>query len=342
MVVENGRVDAIETHRGTCEHHLIAPGFIDLQMNGWDEVDVARATSPELEALDSVLASLGTTAWLATIVTAPLADMDASIATLHSTRASGRAPGMIGAHLEGPFLGGSPGAHRKRHIVEPDMEWIEQLDEVVRLVTLSPETGSAPSAIRALRRKGITVSLGHSTPTRHQFDLAVEAGASMTTHLFNGMSGIHHRDGGLALWSLTEPAITCGLIADMVHVGPEAVALAFAVESGGRICLVSDSVAWRSSWAAGRGVMITNDAPRLADGTLAGSSTCLADCVRLAVTRARVPIEAALASATSIPARVLGDRERGRLRVGGPADLVALDSSLRVCDTRTRLPSARA
>lgn len=342
ITIDGGVLTAVERHNGSCEHHLVTPGFVDVQMNGWDDIDVAHATVDDLERLGSTLASLGTTAWLGTLVTAPFTEMNSSIAALEAALESGRVIGLVGAHLEGPFLGGSPGAHRRRHIVEPDLQWIDGLPAAVRLVTMAAEHDTTPEAIRALRARGVIVSLGHSTPTRSQFDLAVEAGATMTTHLFNGMSGIHHRDGGLALWSLTTPDIVCGLIADMVHVGPDAVTLAFSVDSGTRICLVSDSVAWRSAWATSRGVEIIDGAPRLGDSTIAGSCTPLAECVRLAVTRSGVPVETALAAATSVPARLLGDRDLGRLRVGGPADLVALDDSLRVTTTRTRLPSARA
>lgn len=340
--INEGVIDGISPHGGTCDHHLICPGFVDLQMNGWDDVDVATATADDLVRLGVALAAHGTTSWLGTIVTAPLTDMDRSISVVANSHGSGTVPGLVGMHLEGPFLGGSPGAHRRRHIIDADPGWLASLPGVVRLVTLSPENPTAVEAIRVMVSRGITVSLGHSQPTRTQFDAAVEAGATMVTHLFNGMSGIHHRTGGLALWALTNRAVSWGLIADMVHVSPEAVALAFSVDNGSRACLVSDSVAWQSPWAVGRGVRVVDGAPRLADGTIAGSNTTLADCVRLAVTRSGVDLRAALAAATSGPAGLLGDATIGRLGVGSRADLVVLDAGLHVVDTRTRLPSARA
>lgn len=342
ITIDEGVLTTISSHDGTCDHHLISPGFVDLQINGWDDIDVATASTDDLVRLGSTLATRGTTSWLGTIVTAPLDQMSRSISAVADSRRRVTVPGLVGMHLEGPFLGGSPGAHRRRHIIDADPAWIDSLSDVVRLVTLSPENPTAEEAVRLLVSRGITVSLGHSQPTREQFDVAVAAGASMVTHLFNGMSGVHHRTGGLALWALTDRSVSWGLIADMVHVSPEAVALAFAVDSGARTCLVSDSVAWRSPWAVDRGVHIVDGAPRLADGTIAGSSTTLADCVRLAVTTSGVDLRAALAAATSTPARLLGDATIGRLGVGSGADIVVLDAGLHVVDARTRLPSARA
>lgn len=340
--IVDGVVTNIEPHGGRCDAHLISPGLVDLQVNGWDDVDVATASTADLERMGRMLATVGTTAWLGTFVTGPIPDMTSSVQRLDEARSTGSIPGFVGVHIEGPFLGSSPGAHRRKHIIKPDLAWIESLPSSVRLLTIAPESELAVRAIEILVDKGIVASLGHSRPDRISFDAAVTAGARMTTHLFNGMSGIHHRDGGLALWSLVSPKIAYGLIADMVHVAPEAVALALSVDAGARACLVSDSVAWRSPWASARGVRIIDGAPRLPDGTLAGSSTPLAECLRLAVTMARVPPSIALAAATSVPARVIGENDLGRLRVGGPADLVLFDTDLHVVDTRTRLPSARA
>jgi len=246
--------------------------------------------------------------------------------------------GFAGVHVEGPFLGAAPGAHPVKHIIACDMQWISQLVPSVRLVTVAPEQTGVIAAISALRKRDITVSLGHSRPTKTQYEEAVNAGASMVTHLFNGMSGVHHREPGLATWALIDDQMSCGVIADGVHVDTDAIQLAFRA-AGNRICLVSDSVSWKTSAGPRPGVEIRNGAPRLADDTLAGSCTPLGECVQRVVRDCGVPLQTALASATSIPADLVGLKQFGRIRSGQKADLLALDSDLSVLKAWRRLPS---
>jgi N-acetylglucosamine-6-phosphate deacetylase len=187
----------------------------------------------------------------------------------------------------------------------------------------------------------VSVSIGHSKPSFEQWQQCRDAGARIVTHLFNGMSGVHHRDDGLALFALNDEELFAGLIGDLVHVSPHAVALAFTVKGDGRICLVSDTVGWSSQWATKREIQIRDGSPRLSDGTLAGSSTPLATCVQRVVQEAGVPLEQALRAATSAPADAVGLSDVGRIAIGQPTDLVALDASLHVVGTWTRLVSLR-
>ena len=160
------------------------------------------------------------------------------------------------------------------------------------------------------------------------------------THLYNAMSGVHHRQDGVALSALTDPRVTAGLIADMCHVSAPAVRLAFLAKPA-EIALVSDSIAWNSQWANRMSVEVRDGAPRLPDGTLAGSSTSLAECVRRTVQMAGVDISVALRAATSTPARVVGRTDVGHLVTGRSCDIVAFDRDLHVCATWSRLVSSR-
>lgn len=333
-----GFVTKIEDFTGTADFPLVAPGFVDLQMNGFDDVDVATATEEELKRLDQLLLSYGTTSWLGTVVTAPLERLTTTLQTLNTVYDTSEVQGFLGVHLEGPFLGNAPGAHHVKWIVACDHPWVAHLPASVRLITVAPEQDFVLQAIPFLIKKGICVSIGHSRPTREEFDAAIEAGVSMTTHLFNGMSGIHHRDGGLALWTLTHSSQRFGLIADMVHVQPEAVSLAFNSAST-RLSLVSDSVAWKSNGHARSSIQIVDGGPRLPNGTLAGSSTPLGVCVQNVVQKCGVSLPQALASATSIPADTLGLADFGRIRLGHQADVLALNSDLAVLNAWRRLPS---
>ena len=338
VVSDQGLVESIDEHVGDSEYPVVCPGFVDIQMNGFHDVHVANASTEDLVRLDQWLLERGTTSWLGTIVTAPLERMSASLDSLHESFQSGQVHGFAGVHVEGPFLGGAPGAHPVKHIIACDLDWISQLVPSVRLVTVAPEQIDVVPAIRSLRERSITVSLGHSRPTKSQFENAVDAGASMVTHLFNGMSGVHHRDPGFAMWALIDDRISCGLIADGVHVQIDALALAFRA-AGNRICLVSDSVSWETRSGPRPGIEIRNGAPRLGDDTLAGSCTPLGECVQRMVRECGVSLESALASATSIPADLVGLTEMGRIRHGQIADLLALDTDLSVLKAWRRLPS---
>ena len=341
ITFENGVVVRTESFEGQADHHLIAPGLVDIQMNGFGSIDVSRATSAEMATLGNELAMLGTTSWLGTITTAPLDVLLRSIHSLHQMFSTQVVPGFTGIHVEGPFLGDAPGAHRPDWIIPFDEEWCSQLPKSIRLMTVAAEQSDASSSIRQLVQMGITVSVGHSRPTDIQWKQAREAGATVVTHLFNGMSGVHHREAGLALSALIDDGVYTGLIADMVHVSPQAVSLAFKAKGGDRVCLVSDSVAWQSEWALKRKIAVKDGAPRLPDGTLAGSSTPLAECVRLAVNEAGVPLRDALCAATSSPASAVGLTDAGHIREGAPADLIAFDQSLHVVRTWRRLVSIR-
>ena len=338
VIVENGTVTSVRPHRGECEHHLVAPGFVDLQVNGWDTVDFSTAGPGQLAMVDSSLARLGTTTYLATLVSDTLRDMAERISLLHRSIPS--MAGCAGIHLEGPFLGQRPGAHRLAAVTAVDLGWIESLPSSVRMLTMAAEQADAARATANLVRKGTVVSVGHSAPTAAEFENMVSAGASMVTHLFNAMSGIEHRKFGVALAALTDTRLRAGLIADMQHVSPQAVRLAFAARPDG-ICLVSDSVGWSTGRFADKGITVQGGAPRLTDGTLAGSSTCLAECVRRAVLTAGVDTETVLRAATSIPAEQIGLRGPGRIVEGLSCDMVMMDPDLCVTSVARRLVSLR-
>lgn len=339
ITIADGQVVAIDSYQGTADFSLIAPGFIDLQMNGFKAIDVSDATTDQLVELDQQLFSRGTTGWLATVITAPLDRLSQRIMFLDEVFRSGACPGMLGIHIEGPFLGTAPGAHRPDWIVPIDLAWLSQLPESVRLVTLAPEQTDAVEATKLLTAKKVVVSMGHSRPTSRQMEEMIESGSSMSTHVFNGMSGVHHRETGLALKTLIDHRVIAGLIADMSHVSPEAVALAFAAKRGTGICLVSDTVAWESERAIRRGIELRDGAPQLTDGTLAGSATPLGECVRRCVHDAGIEINEAIRASTQTPATLLGIARERLCHPGSDVNMVALDSGLHVVGVWRRLVS---
>ena len=309
---------------------LLVPGFVDLQANGLDEVDFANAGPAGWQQARETLARHGTTAFCPTFVTAPLDAYEQALTGARAAQDTTEAvPTVLGVHLEGPFLGGAPGAHPPDLVRPVDLAWLEKVmaafPELVKIVTLAPEADNGLQATRMLSASGVVVALGHSTSSYDDARAAADAGATVVTHLFNGMGPMHHREPGLAGAALDDDRLVPTLIADLVHVHPAALRLALARKQ--RVALVSDVVG-----AIGE-VDTSSGAPRLPDGTLLGA-TALLDRALANVVALGIPIERAVALVTSIPSDVLGVPDHGRLQSGARADVVALDpSSLAVRQT---------
>jgi N-acetylglucosamine-6-phosphate deacetylase len=289
--------------------------------------------------MDGLLLAQGVTAWCPTLVTAPLERFASPLerigAAMTTRGGGGSRPEIVGVHLEGPFLGGAPGAHRREHLVPIDLEWLRWLPPIVKVVTLAPELEHAEVAIRELVAKGVLVSLGHSTASYELALAGAAAGARLVTHLFNGMGPLHHRTPGLLGAALADERLTPSLIADGVHVHPAALRAAARARGHGGWVLVTDAVAWRDGRLEAGGerrVSIVDGAPRLADGTIAGSSLTMDAAIRRMVHECGIPLHEAVGAASTNPARLLGRPDLGRLAVGARADLVVLTPELEVED----------
>lgn len=329
--LDGAHIAAVEPLASTSSDRILSPGFVDLQVNGIDDIDVATADGADWDRLDSLLLQQGVTTWCPTLVTMPLQRYDGPLRRLGAAmqRPAAARPAIAGVHLEGPFLGRSPGAHPPHLITAPDMGWLARLPAHVAVVTIAPEQPGAIDAIRMLTESGRLVSIGHTQCSEHEFDAAVAAGARLTTHLFNGMSGIHHRSPGVAAFALSHPAVSASLIADRVHVHARVLALAAAALGADRTVLVTDAVAWRAGTAGVIGLDFSDGAPRLPDGTLAGSALTMNVAVQNMVD-AGVPLEHVLRAASTNPAHLLGLGRVGRIAPGARADLVALSPALEV------------
>lgn len=305
---------------------LLAPGFVDLQVNGVDDVDFAAADAAGWARAARRLLRDGTTAWCPTVVTAPLASYAAVLGRIGMARRMADLDSMVGVHLEGPFLGGAPGAHPVDLLRPADVAWLAAtLDAhpgLVRVVTLAPEADPGLAATSLLARRGVAVALGHSTSSYDAARAAASAGATIVTHLFNGMGPLHQREPGLAGAALDDERLTPTLIADLVHVHPAMLRLAIARKR--RVALVTDAVATAAGAVGGIAVEERGGAAYLPDGTLAGSTLTMLRAVQNVVGLG-VPVERAVEMASAVPAEVLGLADRGRLVPGARADVVALD-----------------
>jgi len=318
----------------------LVPGLIDLQVNGYFGVNLADVEPAGWALVARRLPETGTTGFLPTFVTAPVAEMSHALRCASVLVADPPAGArVLGVHMEGPFLAPTKaGAHRRKWMVTPTQATVANLLTAgvgaLRVVTLATEAEGGLAAVAALASAGVVVSVGHSDATAQQV-AAADAGARMVTHLFNAQRPLHHREPGVVGQALTDPRLTSGLIADLTHVAAAACAIAFAAAPG-RICLVTDASA-AAGMAPGRyrlgGKLVEvrpgdGQAPRLADGTLAGSVLRMDRAVANAVA-AGVGLAEAVAAAARIPADLLGRPHLGRLNPGAAADLVWLDDDLR-------------
>ena len=311
----------------------LAPGFVDLQVNGIEDVDVWSTALDDnttaWERINQLLLDQGVTSWCPTLVTAPLDLYQVAIEFVNRQRSVLGTPHVIGVHLEGPFLGGAVGAHRSQNICDVNTKWLLEHVDGVALMTLGAEVHGAVEACKVLSSHGIKISIGHSLPSREEFENCVSAGATLVTHLFNAMSGVHHREPGLATWALTNDNVFASLIADGVHVSADVIGLSFSAKPN-KMVLVTDAVAWRAGAAGKIRISLRDGAPRLENGTLAGSAVTMPEAIKVCVEQAHVALPQALQAASSNPAKVMGLADRGVLQVGYLADIVGLTNDLSV------------
>lgn len=347
LLVEEGRIlriapeDAIPTDARhlRLEGGWLAPGFVDLQVNGGGGVMLNNAPSVDsLRKMSEAHGRIGATTILPTLITDTPAIVAAAIAAVEMAVAEG-VPGIAGLHLEGPHLALSrKGAHDPALIrVMGDDDLALLLEAARRLpllkVTLATESVT-PQQIRALTAAGVLVSLGHTDACFEDCRAATEAGAVCVTHLFNAQSQMGNREPGVVGAALALGALSAGIIADGIHVHPASLRNALRAKAGpGRVFLVSDSMATAGSdidafTLNGREIRRSGDRLTLADGTLAGAHLELAQALRNAMAMGGLDACEALGMATRSPADLIGRFDLGRIAVGARADLVHLDDAL--------------
>lgn len=346
VAVEAGLIAAVLDHvppaaadHAALDRGILSPGLIDIHNNGAFGIDCATGSTADFITLCSNLAKSGITAFLPTIITAPVEHLHEAASRIHAARdAMAELPvcQIIGLHLEGPFLTPAKrGAHREEWLKIPDEETLdrlltnESLRAVLRLITLAPELPGALEAIRRFVAIGVAVSLGHTNADAETTEHAAAAGARLATHVFNAMRPFAPRDPGIVGTALTDRRLSACFIVDGVHVDPAALRMGLAA-SGARAIAVTDSIALAGLdegselHFGGESARLEGGAGRRSDGTLAGAAITLDEGIRRLI-RFGIAPETALASATEAPARALGLAGRGRIAPGMRADLVWWD-----------------
>ena len=314
---------------------LLAPGFIDIQVNGGGGVLFNDQPTPEgIAAIGAAHRRSGTTGFLPTFITDAPERMAEAIAAAGAA-IQARSPGVLGIHLEGPFLNPErKGIHRgelMREIGARDLEMIDLPAGGRILMTIAPEKTDAET-IAQLTRSGIIVAAGHTKADLETIRRAQAAGLSGITHLYNAMPPLMGRDPGPVGAALDDKELWCGLIVDLHHVSAASLRVALAARGTDRMILVTDAMPSVGTDAAGfhllgQDIRLQDGVLVSANGTLAGSHLDMATGVRNIVRHLGVGVEAALRMASLHPAQFLRlDGELGRIGPGYRADLVLLDA----------------
>jgi N-acetylglucosamine-6-phosphate deacetylase len=339
LVVEDGVIADIRPARKgdiALDGGILAPAFVDLQVNGGGGIMLdGNADAGRIAAICATHILLGCAGVLPTLITDTPKATSAVIAA-GMTAAQANVPGFLGLHLEGPHLDPSKkGAHDPALIRPMTESDLAQLIEAARnlpalKITVAPNAVT-PGQIAAMTRAGIVVSLGHSNCTYDEAGAAIAAGAACATHLFNAMSQLNSREPGL-VGAVLNSDIAAGIIADGIHVSPVALRIAMAARPKG-LFLVSDCMSFAGTDLteidlAGRTIHRRNGRLTLKDGNLAGADLRLDQAIARMVRRVGVPVQDALAMATSVPAALIGMSARlGHLLPGRRADMVWLNSN---------------
>ena len=326
---------------------MLAPGLIDLQLNGAFGHDFT-ADPATIWQVAAGLPRYGVTAFLPTIITSPLEQVSAGLRVVTEGPPNGfRGAAPLGLHAEGPFLNPQKkGAHNPQHLRPPTAGAVADWSPAsgMRLVTMAPELPGALDVIAMLSARGVVVSTGHSLATYEEAVAGFDAGARYGTHLFNAMPALAHRDPGLPGALLTDERMTVGFIADGTHTHRAIIDLVWRVLGPRRLNLVTDAMA-ALGMPPGRhrlgeyDVIVDGTSCRLDDGTragsvLAGSILEMDQALRNLIAVTGCSLGEALETMTTTPARLLGmERERGRIAPGFAADMVLLSSDLRVQTT---------
>jgi N-acetylglucosamine-6-phosphate deacetylase len=327
----------VDRHR-SAGGRLVVPGFVDIHVHGGGGGSFTTGSAEDGAAVARFHRRHGTTTLLASLVTAPVADLLRQISALAELVDDEIVAGL---HLEGPFLSSARrGVHPPKLLQAPTRATLEQLlcrrPGAVRMATLAPELDGGIDAVAQLAAAGAVPAIGHTDAAYHVAHAAVDAGARVATHLFNAMRPIHHREPGVVVALMERPEVVCALINDGLHLHPSLVRWVLETIGKARAALVSDAIAAAGAddglYALGRSTVRVRDGrAELVDGSsLAGSTLTMDTAFRRVVQCQGLPVGAAARATATTPAAVLGLDDVGRIAPGRLANLVVLEEDLTV------------
>lgn len=350
IVIADGRIAAVEprsqltaspedTHLIAADGLYVMPGLIDIHVHGGAGSDTMDATPEALAAMSRFFLQHGVTAYLATTGTQTTDRITKAIENVANTRSERHGAKPLGVYLEGPYLSYPyRGAHKPEWLRNPDpeeyAEWLQS--GMLRIVAVAPELPGALELIQECQRRGIRTSAAHTDASPQQIQAAADAGLTVSTHTFNGMAGLHHRDLGTVGALLADDRIYCEIIADGIHVHPSVLAMVLKIKGPQRTLLITDAI--RAAGLAdgqyelvGQMVTVTDGVARTPAGGLAGSTLTLDQAVKNIRAFAGIPLNQAVQMATKTPAAALGlSGVKGEIRPGADADLLITDADLNI------------
>ncbi|MEU5937694.1 N-acetylglucosamine-6-phosphate deacetylase [Micromonospora sp. NPDC047548] len=336
--ISGNRIAAVAEYPAKRDGHWIVPGFVDMHTHGGGGHTFTTGDADAAREAAAFHLRHGTTTLLASLVSSPLDLMRAATAAFAPLVREGV---LAGVHFEGPYLSAARcGAQNPEYLRDPSTDELAELIELgagaVRMVTLAPERAGALEAIKLLTSHGVVAAVGHTDATYDETRAAVAAGASVGTHLFNGMRPLHHREPGPVVALLDAPSVVCELVADGVHLHDGMLTFASTTAGPERTALITDAMAAAGMpdgeyELGGQAVTVADGVARLArDGAIAGSTLTMDAALRHAVS-AGIGIADAARMVATTPARAIGLGDQvGALQVGLRADLVVLDDELNV------------
>ncbi|OKI52892.1 N-acetylglucosamine-6-phosphate deacetylase [Micromonospora sp. CB01531] len=332
------RIRAVAEYPSVRDGHWIVPGFVDMHTHGGGGHTFTTGDVESAREAAAFHLRHGTTTLLASLVSSPFSLMREATTAYRPLVESGV---LAGVHFEGPYLSADRcGAQNPEFLRDPSTDELAELIELgggaVRMVTLAPERDGALEAIKLLAARGVVAAVGHTDATWAQTRAAVAAGASVGTHLFNGMRPVHHREPGPVIALLEAPNVVCELVADGVHLHDGMLAFATSVAGAERAALITDAMAAAGMpdgeyELGGQAVTVSGGVARLSrDGAIAGSTLTMDAALRHAVAAGIAWPDACRMVATT-PARAIGLGDQvGALQPGLRADLVVLDDDFNV------------
>ena len=341
-----GIVDVNEVPEG-CEvidakGNYVAPGFIGIHIHGYDTKDTMDGTTEAIRTIAQGIAKNGVTSFLPTTMTMSKEEIATALEAARTVKAEGsEGAQVLGVHMEGPYINEAfKGAQNGKYIQAPNneaIEFVKNYQDIVKLITIAPEVEGAKAFIEEISHStDIALSMGHTKATYEQAMEGIEAGITHTTHLFNAMTPLHHRNPGVVGAALASEKVSCEMICDTIHINKGLFPLVIKAKAPDKFVLVTDCMCAGGckdgQYAlGGQAVFVKDGSARLEDGTLAGSILRLNEALRNVVQNTECPVEKAIEFATINPAKTIGvDRFKGTLDTGKDADIILFDESINV------------
>ena len=321
---------------------LVAPGLVDIHIHGYLGEDASDGSEEGLRKMAAGIAKNGVTSWCPTTMTLSVEEITRAFDTARKVKAEEDCYGakILGVNCEGPFINPSKkGAQSEKFILAPDGDFIVENADILKLFTLAPEMEGALECIQKVSEDGrVLASMGHTGATFEEANAGIAAGVRHTTHLFNAMTPLMHRNPGVVGAALSDNRVSCELIADTFHVHPGLYSMV-AKAKGNKLCLITDCMRAGGMedgdyTLGGQHVIKTGIQCLLEDGTIAGSVLKLNEAVRNVKNHTDLSLAEVFACASLNPAKAVGEGERiGSLEVGKCADIIICDDDINVSMT---------